>query len=127
MKKFNPFKLGKKAFNIIVVSFILLLAFWGSFMISTGVLLGLLTLAGFYVMYNRLSIVRKFSLSAPGFFDIGAALLTYLMFGSTVIGLIAAAIVGLGTSMLLDYEIQRVNEQKLERCNNVIAMLQTIT
>jgi len=127
MKKFNPFRLSKKAFNIIVASFVLLLAFCGSFMISTGALLGLLTLAGFYAMYKRIPILRKLSLSAPGFFDVGAALLTYLMFGSTVVGLIAAAIVGLGTSVLLDYEIQKANQQKLEHCNNVVTILQTMT
>jgi len=93
---------------------------WGSYLVTTGILLGLLTLAGFTVLYHRISFLRDIAIKFPGAFDISAAFLTYWMFGATVIGLIAAAIAGLGTSFLLDIAIENENE-KINKRNEAFA------
>ena len=96
-------------------SLLAVMLMWGSYLVTTGILLGLLTLAGFTVLYHRISSLKKIAIKFPAFFDIGAAFLTYWMFGATVIGLIAAAIAGLGTSFLLDIAIENENEKTINR------------
>jgi membrane associated rhomboid family serine protease len=84
---------------------------WGSVLISSGMLLGLMTLAGFVILYKRIPLLKKFATRYPAVFDISAAAITYFMFGSTIIGLLAAAVVGLGTSILLDFEMKRTKRE----------------
>ena len=92
-----------------------ILMMWGSYLVTTGILLGLLALAGFTVLYRRISFLKRIAIKFPGFFDVTAAFMTYWMFGATVIGLIAAAIAGLGTSFLLDIAIENENEKTNNR------------
>jgi len=87
----------------VVTSFVV---FAGSMLLTTGLLLGCLTLAGFTVIYQRFPILKKCAMRFPGLFDVGACLATYCIFGPTIIGLISAAVVGLGTSFLLDFQVQ---------------------
>ncbi len=75
--------------HIVFALFLAALFLWSTFMISTGILLGCFTLGGFIVLYKRLGILKRLALKFPALFDIGAALLTYLLFGQTIIGLIA--------------------------------------
>lgn len=92
-------------------------------MISTGILLGCFTLAGFIILYKRIALLQSMALRFPAFFDIGAALLTYLLFGQTIVGLIAAAVVGLGTSLLIDLQIQDEEEKQKTRSQRIIDIL----
>lgn len=96
----------------LTISMVLLM---GSLLLSTGILLGLFTLAGFTILYNRFPFLKKLAMKYPGFFDIGAAVLTYMLFGTTVSGLIAAAIVGIGTSFLLDVQLSGYKLEQEER------------
>ena len=95
-------------------------------MISTGILLGCFTLGGFTVLYKRIEILRKLTLKFPAFFDISAALFTYLLFGQTIVGLIAAAVVGLGTSLLIDLQLQNEQEKQKTRSQHIISVLSSI-
>lgn len=110
--------------HIIFALFLAALFLWSTFMISTGILLGCFTLGGFIVLYKRLGILKRLALKFPALFDIGAALLTYLLFGQTIIGLIAAAVVGLGTSLLIDLQISSEMREKQERNQKLAEALQ---
>ena len=106
--------------------FLAALFMWSTFMISTGILLGCFTLAGFIVLYKRIALLESMALRFPALFDIGAALLTYLLFGQTIIGLIAAAVVGLGTSMLLDIQLVSEQTKQKTRAERIIEALSAI-
>ena len=103
--------------------FLAALFMWSTFMISTGILLGCFTLGGFVVLYKRIAMLEKLALRYPAVFDVGAALLTYLLFGQTIVGLIAAAVVGLGTSLLIDLQIQDEEERQKTRSQRIIDIL----
>jgi|LWDU01.1.fsa_nt_gi hypothetical protein len=111
MKKLYRYLTDRTIRYLALGSLLAILMMWGSYLVTTGILLGLLTLAGFAVIYNRIPFLKNIAIKFPGFFDISAAFLTYWMFGATVIGLIAAAIAGLGTSFLLDIAIENENEK----------------
>ena len=93
--------------HIVFALFLAALFLWSTFMISTGILLGCFTLGAFVILYKRMPFLKKAALKYPAFFDIGCAVTTYFLFGQTIVGLIAASIVGLGSSMLLDIEINK--------------------
>lgn len=111
MKKLYRYLTDRTIRYLALGSLLAILMMWGSYLVTTGILLGLLTLAGFAVLYHRISFLKSIAIKYPGAFDISAAFLTYWMFGATVIGLIAAAIAGLGTSFLLDIAIENENEK----------------
>jgi hypothetical protein len=92
-------------------------------MISTGILLGCFTLAGFSILYKRIPILKQAALKFPGIFDISAALITYAIFGQTIIGLIAAAVVGLGTSILIDLQLKSNEKIQKSRAESIIDIL----
>ena len=71
-------------------------------MISTGLALAALSSAAFYVIYRKLPRrVRKFMCKHVLFTDAVACLLTYMLFGGTLVALFAAAWMGLITSLML--------------------------
>lgn len=115
MKKLYRYLTDRTIRYLALGSLLAILMMWGSYLVTTGILLGLLTLAGFAVLYHRISFLKSIAIKFPGAFDVGAAFLTYWMFGATVIGLIAAAIAGLGTSFLLDIAIENENEKNNKR------------
>lgn len=104
----------------IVMAFILL---WGTAIMSTGILLGLLTLAGLVVIYSRMPALKKVAIKFPAFCDVGAALATYFVLGGTLAGLVAAGVVGLGTSFLLNIQIEQQRLEELERKQAFIGAL----
>jgi len=120
MKKIYKYLANRTVRYLVLGSLLAILIMWSSYLVATGILLGLLTLAGFTVIYNRISFLKSIAIKFPGLFDISAAVLTYWMFGATVIGLIAAAIAGLGTSFLLDIAIENENE-KINKRNEAFA------
>ena len=109
--------------HIIFALFLAALFMWSTFMISTGVLLGCFTLGGFIVLYKRIALLKSMALRYPAFFDIAAALLTYGLFGQTIVGLIAAAVVGLGTSMLIDLQLKSTEERREEESRRMESVL----
>ena len=112
--------------HLVFALFLAALFMWSTFMISTGILLGCFTLGGFIVLYKRIALLESMALKFPALFDIGAALLTYLLFGQTIVGLIAAAVVGLGTSMLLDIQLMSEQERQKTRAERIIETLSAI-
>jgi len=71
-------------------------------MITTGLALATITGAGFYWIWRKLpERVRKFMLRHPLLTDVTACVLTYTLFGGTLVALFAAAWMGLMTSMML--------------------------
>ncbi len=110
--------------HLVFALFLAALFMWSTFMISTGILLGCFTLGGFIVLYKRIKLLESLALRFPALFDIGAALLTYLLFGQTIVGLIAAAVVGLGTSLLIDLQISAEMREKQERNQKLAEALQ---
>ena len=120
MKKIYKYLTNRTVRYLVLGSLLAILVMWSSYLVATGILLGLLTLAGFAVIYNRIPFLKNTATKFPAFFDISAAVLTYWMFGATVIGLIAAAIAGLGTSFLLDIAIENENE-KINKRNEAFA------
>jgi len=89
--------------------------YWGSFIISTGMLLGVMTLGAFTIMYNRIPFLRRIANKFPAALDICAAILTYCLLGNTVTALIASAVVGLGSSFLLDIQLSGQQEKEASR------------
>lgn len=71
-------------------------------MVTTGFLLGALSLGGWFIIYKKLPrTMRNFLVKRPLFTDAVAAILTYVLFQGTIIGLFAAAFCGLLTSAFL--------------------------
>ena len=71
-------------------------------MISTGLSLAVLTATGFYMIYRKLpGSVRRFLHRHPLLTDSIACLLTYSLFGGTLVALFAAAWVGVIVSIML--------------------------
>lgn len=71
-------------------------------MITNAIALAGLSLAGFYLIYRQLPrnvrrIIIKYSLLA----DLAALIITYVMFSGTITALVAAGIVSICTSVLL--------------------------
>jgi len=118
--------LKKYYLHLTFAVFLASLFMWSTFMISTGILLGCFTLGGFVVLYKRIALLENLALRFPAFFDIGAALITYLLFGQSIIGLIAASVVGLGTSMLIDLQLQDEQQKQKTRSERIIDILSTI-
>lgn len=93
---------------MILMTFVLLavtLVVFGSATIATGVLLGVLTILGFIAITIRMPFIASFAKKVPILFEIGGAVCTYLVLGQSVTGLIAAAVVGLGLSALIGYQV----------------------
>ena len=71
-------------------------------MITTGLSLALLTSAGFYLLFVKMpKKIRRFMQKHVLFTDTVACLLTYILFGSTLIALFAAAWLGIIVSCIL--------------------------
>ena len=71
-------------------------------MITTSLALALLTGTGFYLLYSKLPRrIRKFMQRHVLLTDTVACLLTYVLFGGTLIALFAAAWLGVIVSILL--------------------------
>jgi hypothetical protein len=71
-------------------------------MLATGLTLACLTATGFYMVYRKLPArVRRFMEKHVLLTDAVACLLTYMLFGGTLVALFAAAWMGLLTSVLL--------------------------
>jgi hypothetical protein len=71
-------------------------------MITTGLALAIVTGAGFYWIYLKLpEVVRRFMLRHALLTDAAVCILTYCLFGGTLIALFAAAWLGLIVSIML--------------------------
>lgn len=71
-------------------------------MLTTGIVLGLLSLAGFTLTYTRLpKQARDFCLRHPLLTDVGCTWATYEILKGTATALIAAGTVSTGLSLLL--------------------------
>jgi hypothetical protein len=71
-------------------------------MITTGLALAALTGAGFYLIYRKLpGRLRRFLQRHILLTDAVACLLTYILFGGTLVALFAAAWIGLIVSIML--------------------------
>lgn len=71
-------------------------------MFTTGFTLAVLTTVGFYLVYRKVPasvkrLLEKYSLVT----DLVACILTYIMFGGTIVALFASAWVGIFVSILL--------------------------
>lgn len=93
-------------------------------MITTGLSLAVLTAAGFYMIYRKLPRrVRKFMQKHALITDSIACLLTYILFGGTLVALFASAWMGLLVSMILALTSNPSTNAMLERfakqCGNI--------
>lgn len=71
-------------------------------MIVTGFALAVLTVGGMYLIYAKLpSRVKRFLQKHSLFTDLLACVLTYMLFGGTLIALFAAAFAGILVSIML--------------------------
>ena len=71
-------------------------------MMTTGFSLAVITATGFYMVYRKLpTSIREFMQRHVLLTDVVACLLTYMLFGGTLVALFAAAFMGLFTSVLL--------------------------
>jgi hypothetical protein len=72
---------------------------------SEGILLGILTLAGYAVIYNRLpKNVKTFFVRHPLLTDVILAVLFYMLMGFSLTAHIACATMTLGAMILLEFE-----------------------
>lgn len=92
----------------------LILMIYGTALISNGVLLGCLTLMGLVAICSRVPKIKDIACRFPLVFEIGSAALTYMFLGGSVTGLIAAAVVGLGTSALIGFRDDTIVEPHTE-------------
>ena len=91
-----------------LMAFILMctiLFLYGSALIANGVLLGLLTFLGLVAIAMRIPAVARYAKKCPIIAEVTAGGFTYWFLGGSVTGLIAAAIVGLGVSAGLGYQL----------------------
>lgn len=91
-----------------ILIFILLstvLCIYANALISGGVILGILTFTGLAIIVSRSTVIMRLCRKAPLAAEIGSAALTYWILGGTITGLIAAAVVGIGTSCALGLTI----------------------
>ena len=71
-------------------------------MLTTGFSLAILTSAGFLLIYHKLpASIRGFVQRHVLLTDISACILTYMLFGGTIVALFAAAFTGLFVSFIL--------------------------
>lgn len=85
-------------------------------MITTGFTLACLTAAGFYMVFRKMPRkVRRFLQKHALFTDAVTCMLTYALFGGTLVALFAAAWMGLMVSMLLAITANPALSAALER------------
>lgn len=71
-------------------------------MLTTGFMLGCLTVGGFYLIYRKFPHrLKRYLCERPLLSDLVAAIFTYILFSGTIIGLFAAAFAGIIVSILL--------------------------
>ena len=100
--KENMKRHGKKLAVLATGGGFFLLFIWGSALVVNAAILSAFTTLGFLLIYIKTPRRWKdFIVRHSLFFDALAALLTYLLFGSTVTSLLAAAITGCLTTALL--------------------------
>ena len=88
-------------------------------MITTGLTLALLTGAAFYMIFIKLpKRVRVFMQKHPLLTDAVACLLTYMLFGGTLVALFSAAWLGLIISTILALTSNPTTNAMLERLGN---------
>jgi len=84
--------------------------------ITTGLTLAVLTAGGFYLIFRKLPRrVRKFMQKHVLLTDTIACLLTYLLFGGTLVALFAAAWMGVIVSILLALTSNPTTNHMLKR------------
>jgi len=103
-------------------------------MITTGFCLATLTGLGFWFIFHKLPRrIRRFLQKHILLTDIGACILTYMLFGGTIVALFAAAWMGLIVSVILSLTsnpsinalLDRWTKKLIEQRNKLIAWLES--
>jgi hypothetical protein len=85
-------------------------------MITTGFTLATVTIIGFWLVFRKLPArLRRFLQKRVLFTDISACILTYILFGGTLVALFAAAWMGIFVSILLALMNNEMTSELLER------------
>lgn len=93
-------------------------------MLTTGLSLAVLTVSGFYMIYLKLpASIQAFMQKHALLTDITACVLTYALFGGTIVSLFAAAFVGLFVSILLALMNDPRTRGSLENMTKQIGMV----